>query len=267
MDFIDWFQNPAIQPHLLIGLAALIGILPAFILFLKLKKARRIYLQVVSTSTKMKAENESLLLAIRARTVNDVLTLNRIIKLFPIVLGKTPEETTLESRNRSKCLSFVIEGLSPSMKSQGIRLAELTHEISNHLVLAFGKEGIVNIAIDVQQIILDIDSAASMAIMINELLSNALQYAPVPGERSKVSIVLKERDNKIFLIVGDNGIGMKSPYVPKFLFGLQLVNTLVQKHKGEMIFSSRPGTRIEIILNDYQKADREVFVTPTTRVH
>ena len=267
MDFNNWFQDPTFQSLLPIGLTALIGILVVIILFIKLKKDRKLYLELVSASAKMKAENEALSLAIRTRIVNDTNGLNRIIKLFPIVAGNTPEETTLESRNRSKCLGFVIDALSPSVKSQGIRMAELTHEISNYLVLAYGKEGIINVSIDVQQIILDVDSATSVAIMINEMLSNALQYAPVPGERSKVSIVLKERDNKIFLIVGDNGIGMKSPYVPKFLFGLQLVNTLVQKHKGEMIFSTRPGTRVEIILNDYQKAEREVFVTPTTRVH
>jgi two-component sensor histidine kinase len=106
-----------------------------------------------------------------------------------------------------------------------------------------------------------------VGLMLNELVSNALQYAPEPGQKSKVNIFLKERDNKLVIIVGDNGIGMKSPYIPKFSFGLQLTNTLVKRHKGEMIFSSRPGTRVEILLSEYNKAIREVYVTPTTRVY
>ena len=135
------------------------------------------------------------------------------------------------------------------------------------MIQAYGKEEIANMLFDIEAIILDIDSATSVGFIMNELISNALEYAPMPGEKSKINIIFKERGNKLFLSVGDNGTGMKSPYIPKFSFGLQLVNKLVQKHKGEMIITSRPGTRIEITLTEYRKATREVFVTPTTKVY
>jgi two-component system, sensor histidine kinase PdtaS len=164
-------------------------------------------------------------------------------------------------------LSLIIEALPHDPKGQGVRMAEFVHQLSDHLVTSYGKENIVHLLIDAEPIILDVDSAVDVALILNELISNALQYAPVPGEKSKVNIIFKERTNKLFISVSDNGTGMKSPYLPKFSFGLQLVNTQVQKRKGEMIITSRPGTRVEITLSEFQKAEREVFITPTKRVY
>ena len=204
---------------------------------------------------------------LRQRTIDHIHSLSRIIALNPVIPGNTPDSTTLESRNRTKCLSLIIEALPPDPKSRGVRMAEYVHQLSDHLVTSYGKENIVHLLIDAEPIILDVDSAVDAALILNELISNAIQYAPLPGEKSKVNIIFKERTNKLFTSVGDNGIGMKSPYIPKFSFGLQLVNTLVQKHKGEMIITSRPGTRVEITLSEFQKAEREVFITPTKRVY
>lgn len=204
---------------------------------------------------------------LRQRMIAYINSLARIIALNPVIPGNTPDSTTLESRNRMKCLSLIIEALPPDPKSRGVRMAEYVHQLSDHLVNSYGKENVVHLLIDADPIILDVDSAVDAALILNELISNALQYAPVPSEKSKVNIIFRERTNKLFISVSDNGIGMKSPYIPKFSFGLQLVNSLVQKRKGEMIITSRPGTRVEITLSEFQKAEREVFVTPTRKVY
>ena len=264
MDFKNWLDNPETRSLLLTGLALIIL---TTIFFKKIKKARKKKEEHEKETAKVKEDNQILSREIRSRIINDVNNLSRIIGLNPVIPGNTPESATLESRNRAKCLAMIIEALPHDTKSQGIRMAELTHQLSDNLIQAYGKEGVVNVLIDVQAVILDVDSAVSVTLVLNELISNALQYAPVPGEKSKVNIIFKERGHKLFISVGDNGIGMKSPYIPKFSFGLQLVNILVQKHKGEMIITSRPGTRVEITLSEYQKSEREVYVTPTTRVY
>ncbi len=236
-------------------------------LYKKIIQAKEKRKQQKQDALKLKNDNLGLAQELRKRIIDNLNMLSRVINLNPVVAGNTPEDTSLESRNRSKCLSMIVEGLPRDLKGQGVRMAEFIHQLSDYLVHAYGKDGAVNVLIDSQAVILDADSAASVGLMLNELISNALKYAPVPGERSKINIIFKERDKKLFLSVGDNGIGMKSPYVPKFMFGIQLVNTLVQKHKGEMIITSRPGTRVEISLNEYQKAERDVFITPTTKVY
>lgn len=267
MDFNSWLQDPGIQSWLLqgsVGLAILISII---FIFRKLIRVGKIREERGQEKFKIKGDNQLLSNEIRQRIIVNFSTLSRVLSLNPVVAGNSSDDTTLVSRNRAKCLSTLMEALHRDTKSQGIRMAEFIHKLSDNLVQSYGMEGSVHVLIDTQAIILDVDSAGSVALIMNELISNAFQYAPVPGEKSKVNIILKERENKLFIGVGDNGTGMKSPYIPKFLFGLQLVNTLVQKHRGEMIITSRPGTRFEITFKEYQKAEREVYVTPTTRMY
>jgi two-component system, sensor histidine kinase PdtaS len=254
--------------NLLIILVPGIGVVILLIvLYSSIRKKRALKSRQQIHSAKSAEDIQSLSLEIRKRVIDNINMLAKVISLNPVIPGNTPESGTLESRCRTKCLSMIVEALPRDLRGQGIRMAEFVHQLSDHLVQAYGREGIVNVLIDAEAIILDVDTAAHVGLVMNELISNALQYGPVPGEKSKVNIILKERANKLFISVGDNGIGMKSPYMPKFSFGLQLTNMLVHKHKGEMIITSRPGTRVEITLSEYQKAEREVFITPTTKVY
>jgi two-component system, sensor histidine kinase PdtaS len=267
MDFNDLAQNQDLKIWLLtaaIGLGVTIVLLFAIFKTNGNRKARE---QHEKSSLTMESNNKKLAAEMRKRIIHNINTLSRIVTLSPVIPGNTPDYSTLESRNRAKCLAMIIDALPHDTKGQGVRMAEFTHQLADNLVQAYGRDDIVNVSIDVNPIILDVDSAVDAGLILNELISNALQYAPVPGEKSKVNIVFKERENKLFINVADNGTGMKSPYIPQFSFGLQLVNTLVHKRKGEMIITSRPGTRVEIALSEYEKAEREVFVTPTTRVY
>jgi two-component sensor histidine kinase len=268
MNVTEWIEDPEKRRLLIQGAAGLVVLILMIVFYRRIKKVIKGGEEKAKATAIIQSDNQELAQAIRNRIIEHNNLLSRILRLNPVIPGNTPDDTTLESRTRAKCLSLIIEGLPRDLKSQGIRMAEFIHQLSDNLFQAYGKDNnTTNILIEAQALILDVDSAAHVGLMFNELISNALQYGSVPGEKSKVNIIFKERGNKLFISVGDNGIGMKSPYTPKFSFGLQLVNTLVQHHKGEMIFSSRPGTRIEIVLSKYQKAEREVFITPTTKVY
>jgi two-component sensor histidine kinase len=268
MNIQEWLDNPENRSMLIQGATGLIVIVLGLLIAKRIKRVNGQRKIIARENAQVKEDNQALSHEIRDRLIENINMLSRIIKLNPVIPGNTPDDSTLESRNRVKCLAMIIEGLPRDLKGQGIRMAEFIHHLSDNLFQAYGKDSnTTHVLIDVHPLILHAECAAHIGLMFNELISNAFQYAPVPGEKSKVNIIFKERENKLFISVGDNGIGMKSPYIPKFSFGLQLVNTLVQKYKGEMIFSSRPGTRVEIILKEYHKTEREVFITPTTKVY
>lgn len=266
MNFKNLLEGLSPENGIALASVGLIVLLLLIILYKKIKRIRK-GKELNLVSSQMVEVNQSVVQEIRQRIVANLNTLSTIISLHPVIPGNIPDDTTLGSRNRTKCVTILIDSLPHDFRGQGIRMAEFIHQLCDNLIQAYGKEEIANMLFDIEAIILDIDSATSVGLIMNELISNALEYAPMPGEKSKINIIFKERGNKLFLSVGDNGTGMKSPYIPKFSFGLQLVNKLVQKHKGEMIITSRPGTRIEITLTEYRKAIREVFVTPTTKVY
>lgn len=264
----DLLANPIVQEWLIPGLIGLLALLILILLLKRIRKSIRKNATIEHESITVKEINQELYKEVRKRIISNLKTQARLLGLNPVIPGNTPDETTLESRTRAKCIDLIIDDLPRDIKSQGIRMAEFLHHLSDNLFHAYGKDGNnTNILIDAHAVILDVECAAHVGLMYNELIANALQYGTDPGIKQKIIVILKERDSKLFISVGDNGIGMKVPYLPKFSFGLQLVSMLAQKYKGEVIINSRPGTRVEISLSDYQKAEREVFVTPTQRIH
>jgi two-component sensor histidine kinase len=264
----ELLHDPIIQAWLLDGLLALGSLILVFFAFRQFKKANQKRRELHHESIALKKELQTLRMEFRERLISSLKNQARLIAMNPVVPGNSPEDISLEGRTRTKCIDLVLEDLPRDIKGTGIRMAKFLHHLADNLFQAYSKDSnTTNILIEAQAVILDIECAAHVGLMYNELIANALQYGIDPGAKAKITVILKERDNKLFISVGDNGIGMKVPYEPKFSFGLQLVNSLVQKYKGKMIINSRPGTRVEIYLQDYQKAEREVFVTPTQRIH
>jgi two-component sensor histidine kinase len=268
MNLQELMNDPIVQQWLGPGLGTLAGLVVLIILVNQIRKFNRKNTAIAKESTTVKEDNQSLAQEVRQRAINNLQAQARLLRLQPVIPGNTPDDTTLEGRTRVKCIDLILEDLPRDIRSQGIRMAEFLHHLADNLFQAYGKDSnTTNILIEAQAVNLDIECAAHVGLIYNELIANALQYGIDPGTKAKVTVILKERDNKLFISVGDNGIGMKVPYEPKFSFGLQLVNSLVQKYKGNMIINSRPGTRVEIYLSEYQKVEREVFVTPTQRLH
>jgi two-component sensor histidine kinase len=264
----NWLNDPIIKIWLVDGLLALVGLIFLFLIFRTVRKSNRQRAQLYQESNSLKKELQNLRSELRERLISSLKNQSRLIALNPVIPGKMPDDTTLESRTRTKCIDLILEDLPRDISGTGIRMAEFLHHLADNLFHAYGKDpNDTSISIEAQAVILDVECAAHIGLMYNELIANAFQYGIDPGAKMKVNVILKERDYKLFISVGDNGIGMKVPYEPKFSFGLQLVNSLVQKYKGKMIINSRPGTRFEIYLSEYLKVEREVFVTPTQRIH
>ncbi len=109
----------------------------------------------------------------------------------------------------------------------------------------------VTMQLNVPAIKMDIDSAITLGLIVNELVSNALKYA-FQGRAGILSLELQQQDNQQYVLtVSDNGIGL-SPDVQqqqKKSFGLQLVNSLAKKLNGSFNFSSnnKNGTKSTIV--------------------
>jgi len=90
---------------------------------------------------------------------------------------------------------------------------------------------------------------------LNNLMSNAVKYTPTGGE---IQIRLGFTDDQAIFEVEDNGIGIEPEHYGKLFqpfyrahqvknkvegsgLGLYLVKTIIERHKGQIIFESRPG--------------------------
>jgi two-component sensor histidine kinase len=100
----------------------------------------------------------------------------------------------------------------------------------------------------IEEITVSSTNAATIGMMIVELLSNTIKYAFPESQKGVINVELKTIDSQILLIVHDNGIGLQNDFdINKIKsIGLHLVSFMVSQLEGNIKFTSENGTKIVI---------------------
>ena len=148
-------------------------------------------------------------------------------------------------------MALIHERLYKSEDLSRIKAQEYIKNLTDYLEATYDSlAGNIKLKTDVQNILLNLDTAIPCGLIINELVSNSMKYA-FPGEEAgtiEVSLMVSSTDN-ISLLVKDDGIGIpadisieNSPSL-----GLQLVHLLVKQIYGTLKMVRENGTRVEIL--------------------
>ncbi len=196
-------------------------------------------------------EKEILLREVHHRVKNNLQVIISLINLQNKKITDPVISDNLNAlKNRVRSMALVHESLYNSKNISRINIQNYIKDIVNHLIHAHLMENKndVQFNINAKDILMDIDTAVSCGLIINELVSNSLKhgFSISKNQRSgnaNISIQLVEKDNEYKLMVSDNGSG----YVPtdsnrvKSL-GLWLVKMLVvEQLGGDITINSSEG--------------------------
>lgn len=131
-----------------------------------------------------------------------------------------------------------------------IDLAEYVQTLCRSLFSSYGvTEDRVRLEFDIPPLNIDIDSALTLGLIVNELVSNTLKYA-FPEQRSGTLLIelLRVTETEYTLTISDDGTGLPENFEEKMAtsFGLQLVSSLIKKLHGKLKFYSEGGTQIRL---------------------
>lgn len=98
------------------------------------------------------------------------------------------------------------------------------------------------------------DRASALALLINELVTNAVKHAFVGRSEGRVEVTLRRESEEAFLSVSDNGVGIPAES-PAGRQGMRLLNALAKMAQANLfVTSGDTGTRFEIRLRDLPQA-------------
>ncbi len=156
-----------------------------------------------------------------------------------------------ESQNRIRSMALIHEKLYQSSGLMRIDFKAYLQNLTTHLFRSFGVSAyIINLTLDVEDVFLDLDTAVPCALIINELVSNALKYAfpdswrQAQDKEAKLCITLREEADRLILVVKDNGVGLPAELDIKQTnsLGLRLVLMLARQLKATLDIERRDGT-------------------------
>ncbi len=156
------------------------------------------------------------------------------------------------SQNRITSMALIHEQLHSSTNLFQIDFQLYITALTEHIADSYLTDRI-NFQADIEQAELNIETAHPCGLIVNELISNALEHA-FPNDKEG-NIILKfyqDESGYCNLLLEDDGVGFpdhKNFYESESL-GLELVSTLVEQLDGKIEMKSDRGTKIKITFKE-----------------
>ncbi len=201
-------------------------------------------------------EKTLMLSEIHHRIKNNLQVILGLLDLqFGIVEEQSTQQMLRESQNRIKAIALIHERLYQTPGESRVNARLYFHSLVRYLTETYDAmvRGIV-VEQSIDNMELDIDLAIPCALIVNELISNALKYAFPAGKPSPTDapptlrVMLQRTDGHARLAVADNGVGLpenleleSAPHL-----GLRLIKMLARQIDGELSVEQNEGTCIAI---------------------
>jgi two-component system, sensor histidine kinase PdtaS len=196
---------------------------------------------------RMLAVKDATIREIHHRVKNNLQTIASLLRLQDRRLQSDEAKAALrESVLRIGSIALVHETLSeePSDVAEFADVARrIAHMVAEGLVLP-GREIDLKVSGHTGSVAAEV--ATPLAVVLTELLQNAITHAFVEAERGLISVELGREVNDIIVVVRDDGIGMGPDTFTGPRLGLHIVRTLVAELGGTFDVVSDGGTCAEI---------------------
>ncbi|MGD9913961.1 MAG: sensor histidine kinase [Rhizobiaceae bacterium] len=198
------------------------------------RDARRQELLVQTLET-----NRLLFRDIHHRVKNNLQSVQSLIRMQPIADG-----VKRDLQGRIAAMTAVHEHIYRLDRYAEVSAQSLLPAIVDAQVRSFGVP--VKLSFDIDPVEIDRDHATPLALLLNELVTNALKYAFRDGRAGAISVSLKSiSDTRCAFTVADNGIGFDTSVASQGM-GRRLIVAMVSQLQGTHAYvSDDNGTRFE----------------------
>jgi PAS domain S-box-containing protein len=197
-------------------------------------------------------EKEILLRELHHRVKNNMQVISSLLRLQSATLdSKKAVAVFRECQNRIKAMALIHEKFYRSQDLSNINFETYVRDLVDTLAQSYDvSQNKVTVDINIKNVSLEIDTAISCGMIINELISNSLKHAFPQGAKRNIGVsILPAEGNHVEMIISDNGLGIPAEldFRKTDTLGLQLVNTLVNDQlDGKIELDRTAGTKFKI---------------------
>jgi two-component system, sensor histidine kinase PdtaS len=235
--------------------------LGAFILFRNRNRNIKKLQEKNSIISKMLEEKEFLIKEIHHRVKNNLQIISSLLQLQSRYVEEPLALAALnEGESRVRSMSIIHHHLYTESNLSQVHVPQYIDNLCSNLLASYNyKKQEITIHKDIDDIALDVSVMIPLGLIINELITNAFKYAFENRDSGEISVTIKEQDERLYISVKDNGIGLDLNS-PKKGFGNRLIQTFLKKLEATSETLVEGGTEIRIIMDKYKK---EMISRPT----
>ena len=193
-------------------------------------------------------EIQLLLKEIHHRVKNNLQTISSILYLQSIKMKDVEaKEAIKKGQYRIESMALIHKNLYQRSNLAGIEMKEYIKSLVDNLKQVHGGDKDVDIVIKMESVELDVDTAIPIGLILNELLTNAFEFAFVNRDKGEIIISMTKNLSEQYVIeIQDNGVGNNSA---KNIFGNKLVQLLTKQIHATFKEENHKGFWCQLILN------------------
>jgi len=201
-------------------------------------------------------EKEMLLKEIHHRVKNNLMIISSLLNLqSQYITDKASQDVFKESQNRARSMALIHERLYQSTDLKRIDFGDYIRSLATELFHTYEADpGFIKLNINVEPILLDINTAIPLGLIVNELITNSLKHAFPKGNKGEINVDFHPKDDHYEFTMKDNGIGFPEDidFQNTDSLGLQLINSLTSQIDGDIELDRNNGTEFKIIFKELE---------------
>ena len=176
------------------------------------------------------------------RVKNNLQAIMSLVRLHGL-----PQQMKADLQGRITAMTAVHEHLYRLDQFAEVNADTLIPAIVDPLSAAFARP--VTIEYDIDPVVLHHDQATPLALVVNEVVTNALKYAFPDGRKGTIRIAFKSHGSRhAELSIGDDGVGFDPALATSGLGGRLVRAMLIQLGGSEPDYSFDGGTRFQTLV-------------------
>jgi len=188
-------------------------------------------------------QKEILLKEVNHRTKNNLQLIVGLIRLqLRQVHDKEAQTALMDTSRRIMSIAAVHERLYQTDEAGTVNAATYLSQVIAGIRATASHE--ITFELDITPARLSLDTAIPLALLVNELVTNALKYAYASQSFGSVSITMKPENESMVLTVADKGKGFSSGFDPRKSksLGMKIIASLCRQLNADFVFvNNQPG--------------------------
>jgi PAS domain S-box-containing protein len=197
---------------------------------------------------------DMLLKEIHHRVKNNLMVISSLLSLQSrYIKDEASKSIFKDSQNRARSMALIHELLYQSSDLKRINFGSYINKLTNELFSVYVTDPKkIKIDMDIDDVMLDINTAIPLGLIVNELVSNSMKHAFPNDKQGKIDILFKLDDGNYSMIISDNGVGFPQDYNVENSdsLGLKIVNSLTEQIDGNIRIEIANGTRFIITFKE-----------------
>ena len=188
-------------------------------------------------------EKQILIKEIHHRVKNNLQIVSSLLSLQS---GQLQDNSMLDvfekSKARIRSMALIYKLLHNTENISNINFKDYLKELTDALINSLSLSNIRR-TINAEDIYLKPDQATNLGLIVNEIISNSIKHAFKSQNDGCIKIDLSETNDKVKLVVKDNGKGFPYDFdlSSSSTLGVQLINNLVEQLPGEISIKNDSG--------------------------